>query len=247
MDHQTKVALKQDQFVTTTTHGIEWANENRRSVIMGGAILLAVILVLVIAGVVYNSRSNAASVAFGNAMQAYQTPIAVPGQPVPPGVQTYPSTAERAKAANALFLQVADKYGMTPDGKNALYFAGLTEIESGQNQQAEDTLKKVASSWDSNLAALAKLSLVGLYRTTNRTQDAIDLLNQLANKPTTTVPAGLAKLQLADLYESQGKTADARNVYAKLKDSDPKGVAGGIAAEKLNPTAPARPPAAPAE
>lgn len=236
MDHQTKVALKQDQFVTTTSHGLEWASENRRSVIVTAGIVFAVIVVLVIAGVIYNSRANAASVAFGNAMQEYQTPIAVPGQPVPPGVKTYQSAAERAKAANALFLQVADKYGMTPDGKNALYFAGLTEIEAGQTQQAEDTLKKVAHSWDGNLAALAKLSLADLYRTTGRYQDAIDLLNQLADKPTTTVPAGLAKLQLADLYESQGKTAEARNVYAKLKDSDPKGVAGGIAAEKLNPT-----------
>lgn len=236
MDHQTKVALKQDQFVTTTSHGFEWASQNRRSVIVTAAIVFAVIVVLVIAGVIYSSRSNAASVAFGNAMQAYQTPIAVPGQPVPAGVQTYPTAAARAKAANALFLQTADKYGMTPDGKNALYFAGLTYIEAGENQQAEQTLKKVASSWDSNLAALAKLSLVGLYRTTGRYQDAIDLLNQLANKPTNTVPAGLAKLQLADLYESEGKTAEARNVYAKLKDSDPKGIAGAVAAEKLNPT-----------
>lgn len=238
MDHQTKVALKQDQFVTTTSHGLEWATENRRSVIVTSAIVFALILVLVIAGVIYSSRSTAASVAFGDAMQTYQAPIDVPGQPLPPGTKTYHTAADRAKAANALFLQVADKYGMTPAGKNAFYFAGLTEIEAGQNQQAEDTLKKVAHSWDSNLAALAKLSLADLYRTTGRSQDAIDLLNQLADKPTTTVPAGLAKLQLADLYEAQGKTAEARNVYAKLKDSDPKGVAGGIAAEKLNPTAP---------
>lgn len=235
MNHQTKVALKQDQFVTSTSHGFEWAKENRRSVIVTVGIVLAVIVVAVIGGVIYASRSHAASVGFGNAMQAYQTSIAVPGQPATPGVETYPSIADRAKAANALFLQVANKYGMTPDGKNALYFAGLTYLEAGQNQQAEATLKRVASSWDSNLAALAKLSLVGLYRSTGRFQDAIDLLNRLANKPTTTVPAGLAKLQLADLYESQGKTADARNVYAKLKDSDPKGVAGAIAAEKLNP------------
>lgn len=237
MDHQTKVALKQDHFVNTTSHGLEWASENRRSVIVAGAIALAVIVVLVIGGVIYSSRSEAASVAFGSAMQVYQTPIAVPGQPVPPGTQTYASAAERAKAANAQFLQVADKYGMTANGKNALYFAGLTYIEAGQNQQAEATLKKVASSWDSNLAALAKLSLADLYRTMGRSQEAVDLLNQLASKPTTTVPEGLAKLQLADLYESQGKTAEARNVYAKLKDSDPKGVAGGIASEKLNPTA----------
>ena len=99
-------------------------------------------LVAIVSVLVYNSRSEAASVAFGAAMQAYQTPLAQAGQAVPPGVNTYPSIVERAKAANALFLGVADKYGMTPDGRNALYFAGLTYVEAGQNQQAEDTLKK---------------------------------------------------------------------------------------------------------
>jgi len=68
-------------------------------------------------------------------MQAYQTPLAQPGEAVPPGVTTYPSIAERAKAANALFQAVANKYGMTPDGRNALYFAGLTYIEAGENSR----------------------------------------------------------------------------------------------------------------
>jgi tetratricopeptide (TPR) repeat protein len=235
VDHQTKVALKQDQFVTTTTHGLEWASENRKSVIVTTAILLAVILVVVLSIVVYNNRSEAASVAFGSAMQAYQTPLAQPGQPAPAGVATYASSVERAKAANAMFLAVANKYGMTPDGKVARYFAGLTYIEANQNQSAEDTLKQVASGWNSDLAGLAKLSLAQLYRNTGRDAQAIDLLNQLTAKPTTTVPAGLAQLQLADLYTSEGKTADAKKIYATLKDKDPKGPAGVIAAEKLNP------------
>ncbi len=235
MDHQTKVALKQDQFVTTTSHGLEWASENRKSVIVTVSLLLAVILVVVLGVVVYNNRSEAASVAFGNAMAAYQTPLAQPGQAVPPGVKTYASAAERAKAANALFLDVAHKYGMEPDGKNALYFAGLTYIEAGQTQSAEDTLKKVASGWNSDLSGLAKDSLAELYRTTGRDAQAIDLYNQLIAKPTTTVPAGLAQLQLADLYTAEGKTAEARKIYASLKDKDAKGPAGTIAAQKLNP------------
>ncbi len=149
---------------------------------ISAAILLAMILLVVVAAVFYNSRSQAATVAFGNAMQAYQTPLAVPGQPVPPGVKTYGSAAERAKAANLLFLEVADKYGMTPDGKNARYFAGLTEIEAGQISQAEDTLKKIAAGWNSDLGGLAKLSLADLYRTNGRYPEAIDLLNQLGRK-----------------------------------------------------------------
>src|ERR1039458_9717755 len=108
VDQQTRAALKKDKFVTTTTHGLEWASENRQSVIVNGGILLAAILIAVVSVVVYNSRAEAASVAFGAAMQAYQTPLAQPGPAVPPGVKTYSSIAERARAAGALFQAGAD-------------------------------------------------------------------------------------------------------------------------------------------
>jgi predicted negative regulator of RcsB-dependent stress response len=235
VDQQTKAALKQDKFVSTTTQSLEWAGEHRQSVIVNGAIALGVIVVLVLAGVIYNSRSEAASAAFGAAMQEYQTPLAQAGEQVPPGVKTYGSIAQRAKAANALFQAVADQYGMTPSGQNASYFAGLTEIESGQTQQAEDTLKKVASGWDSNLAGLAKFALAQLYRDGGKNDQAIELYQGLMKKPTTTVPAGLAQLQLADVYQAEGKTDLAKQQLAELKDKDSKGAAGAIAAQKLNP------------
>ena len=237
MDQQTKQALKHDQFVDTTKHGLEWATENRRSVIITSSILLAVVLVAVCSAILYNSRANQASVAFGAAMQAYQTPLAAPGQAVPPGIKTYATINDRAKAANDLFMGVADKYSMTPDGKVARYFGGLTYMEEGQNAPAESTLKQVAGGWNSDLAALAKLSLAQLYRQTGRDPQAIDLYNELTAKPTNTVPPGLAQLQLAELYESQNKPEMAKKVYAQLKDKDAKGPAGLLAAQKLNPAA----------
>jgi tetratricopeptide (TPR) repeat protein len=240
VDQQTRQALKHDQFVDTTRHGLEWATDNRRSVILTSAILLGAIIVAVLGAVLYNSRASQASVAFGAAMQAYQTPLAAPGQAVPPGVKTYPSVAERAKAANELFMGVADKYSMTPDGRVSRYFGGLTYMEEGQNAPAESTLKQVASGWNGDLAALAKLSLAQLYRQTGRDPQAIDLYNELAAKPTNTVPPGLAQLQLAELYEGQNKPEMAKKIYAQLKDKDAKGPAGMLAAQKLNP-APAGP------
>lgn len=242
MDQQTKAELKQnDRFVTTTEHGIEWASENRKSVIVTTGLLLLVIVVIVLAAVFYNKRSDAASVAFGAAMQAYQTPLAAPGQQVPAGVKTFGSVAERAKAANSLFMACANQYSMVPDGKVCHYFGGLTYMEQGQNGAAEDALKQIASGWNSDLGSLAKLSLAQLYRQTGKDGQAVEIYNQLAAKPSTTVPYGLARLQLAELYTSEGKPDEAKKIYAQLKDKDAKGAAGLIAAQKLNPTAAAGP------
>ena len=242
MDQQTKAMLKQDSYVTATSHGLEWAGQNRRSVMVSAAILLAVIVVAVLGIVIYNNRSEKASQAFGAAMQTYQTPLATPGQAVPPGVKTFPSATERAKAASEQFLQVAKQFGGTPDGKNARYFAGLTQIEAGQNATAEATLKEVAGGWNRDLGNLSKLALAQMYRQTGRDSQAIELYNQIAAKPSTAVPMGVAKLQLADLYQNENKPDEARKIYAELKDKDAKGAAGVIAAQKLNPSAaPAQP------
>jgi tetratricopeptide (TPR) repeat protein len=237
VDQQTKAALKQDTFIDATGTSLHWASENRRSVIVTSVILLVVILIAVGSVTIYNRRSETAATDFGAAMQAYQTPLAAPGQQVPPGTKTFSSATERAKAANSLFSQVANQYGMTPSGKLARYFAGLTYIEEGQNQSAEDTLKKVAGGWNGDLAALAKLSLAQLYHQTGRDALAVDTYNQLIAKPTSTVPAGTAQLELAELYEAQNKPAEARKIYAQLSDKDAKGAAGAIAKQKLNPGA----------
>ena len=235
MDQQTRQALKHDQFVDTTQHGLEWASQNRSRLILAGSILAALIVVIAIAAFVYKSRSDKADIAFGEAMQTYQTPLAAPGQQIPPGVKTFASAADRAKTANQLFVKTADTYGMTSSGRLSRYFAGLTAIEAGQNATAESTLKQVASSWNSDLASLAKLALAQLYRQTGRDPQAIDVYNDLTAHPSTSVPAGTAQLQLADLYEAENKPELAKKVYATLKDKDAKGPAGMIAAQKLNP------------
>ncbi len=154
MDQQTKAALKHDQFVDVTTHGLSWASENRRSVIVTSAILLAVIVAVVVGFVVYNSRAEKASVAFGGGMAIYQTPIAFPGEPVPAEIKTFRSAADRARSANSIFMSAANQYNMTPAGRNARYFGGLTYMEAGENASAEATLKQVIGFWNPDLSSL---------------------------------------------------------------------------------------------
>lgn len=244
MDNRTKRQLKkQDQFISFTEHGVEWAKENRQQAITIGVVVVALILLIVGGYSFYQHRSNAASNAFGAAMQTYQEPLASQAPELQPGVKTFSDAKARASAANAQFLAVADKYGMTEPGKMALYMAGVTYIEQGNSTAAEDALKKVADSWSGDTAALGKSALAGLYEQTGRNADAEKLLDDLGKGSAATVPPFYAQVRLGDLYQSEGRISDAKRVWAQVKDKDkdPKGNPGPaaeVASERLNPQTP---------
>ncbi len=232
MDTQTRHALKHNALADSAQSGLEWLQENRNSVLLFTAVLVAV-LVVGIGGIIsYSNRVEAAQQAFGSAMQTYLTPVADASTPAPKGVQTYPSIAARAQAAQAQFAQVANQYGWLDSGKNAAYFLGLTEIQLGQAAQAQADLQKVASSSDHSLAALAQMALASLDGQSGRMADAISIYQNLAAHPTVTVPAGEAKLALAAL-EEKSNPQQAKQIYAELKDKDKDTAAGQIAAQKL--------------
>jgi tetratricopeptide (TPR) repeat protein len=233
VDTQTRQALKkQDPLVHATAASAEWLQVNREKAIRWG-IITVVVLALIAAGVVaYMQRSAAAEAAFGSALNTYSTPIANPAQPQQPGTKTFASAVERAKASNPLFLNVAGHYEFTSAGHDALYFAGLSYADLGDNAQAETYLNKAMKSGGANLSSLAKLALANLYAQTGRNADAIKLLQELVNKPTDAVPAGTAQLTLASVYQSTDP-AKAHQIYAVLKDKDKTTAAGEIAAQKL--------------
>ena len=231
MDTQTRHALKKDSFAQATATSVSWLSGHRSGVVRWAITAVLVVVVGVAALIFWSIRSSAANTALGAAMDTYSGPLAQPGAPAEKGV--YASAAERSKAANQQFLEVAKQYGWLPEGIKAHYFAGITDAELGQNGSAESELKIAADAWDRNVANLAKLALAGLYHQTGRDGLAIDLYNELAAKPSETVSAGVAKLDLADLYASTGKQDQARKLWAEVKDSDKEGAAGSIAAQKL--------------
>lgn len=237
MDTQTRHALKQDKFVQATTSGLSWIEMNRSQVIRA-SIAAAVVLALLIGGAAfYEHRSNQASLALGAALEIYNSPLRQPGEPED---GTYKTVAERAKAANQQFVDVANRYNSMEQGKVARYFAALTDIDLGKTADAEASLNDVAGSYHKDLSALAKVALANLYVQTGKTPQAIDLYKQLIAKPTDTVPASAAQLQLAAIYEKTDPQ-QAKQIYAVLKDKDKTTAAGQIAAQKLNPGAPPQP------
>jgi len=230
-----------DPLQLATGKSIVWAQNNRRSVLLVASLAVGLLAVILIGYGLYQRATNAAQAAFGDAMQTYQTPLVRADQAMPPGMKTFNTARERAAQANAQFLDVANRHGLTEPGKLALYFAGVNYEEAGQNGPAEETLKKTASSWNGDIAALGKMALAELYQQTGRSGQAVALYQELGKGHASTVPPGLAQLQLAALYNAEGKTEEARHIYAELKDhdKDAKGkasVAAQVATEKLNPT-----------
>lgn len=234
MDAQTRSTIKkEDVFIHSTQVGLDWIAENRTKALRI-SIAVLVVAALVIAGVViYQQRSQAAANAFGAAVSVYSTPIADPAQPAPPGMKTFPTAADRAKAANPLFAEVAKRYGSTTAGKNALYFSALTAAEMGNTASAEADFRKVGELHDANLASLAHLALANLLTQHGQTSEAIKLYQNLISHPSATVPAATGQLQLAQLYEANNKPAEANKIYAQLKAKDQTTAAGQIAAQKL--------------
>ena len=233
MRSATRHQLKQNSFAETTAETISWAVEHQSKLIIA-TIVVAVVAALALGGWAFvNYRNQQASQELSAALQKYQAPIRAAGQPASPEMLSYASAAERAKAANADFTRIADKYSFTRNGHLARYFAGITLLDMGDSAGAEKTLQRVAGSSDKEVGSLAKLALASLYQDAGKTQQAIELYKALIDKPTTSVGKTTAQFELANLYETNHQPLEARKLYEQMQKDNPTGQIGQMAAQKL--------------
>jgi predicted negative regulator of RcsB-dependent stress response len=228
----TRHQLKEDKFVTATNEAVHWTSEHRNLIVVA-LVALIVVLAGVIGGTLYRANQDEkASVAFGGAMRTYNAPLRPADAPVQPDVKTFTSAAERAKAANKEFSQVADSYPRTRNGKFAGYMAGTTAIDFGDSKTAEDRLTKAESSGDQEISNLAKFALASFYRSSGKESDALRLYKEVIDANSVAVPKATAQLELAAMYEPK-QPDQAIKIYEDIQkeanaSAPPKGQ--GIAA-----------------
>ena len=249
MRSSTRHQLKQNAFAETTVETISWAKENEKQLTVA-AVVLAVIVALAIGAYAYiNYRNQQASQELSGALQKYNAPIRPAGQPASPLELSYTAGTERAKAANADFTRIADKYSFTRNGRIARYFEGITLHDMGDNSGAEKHLQRVAGSWDKETSSLAKLALASIYQDAGKMQQAIDLYKALIEKPTITVGKTTAQFELAGLYEANHQPLEAIKIYEQMQKDYPTSPLGQLASQKLQtlrpPQAPQQQPAMP--
>ena len=233
MRSYTRHQLKQDSFRTSTTETISWAVENR-SKVTAAIVAVVMLFAVVIGGWAYiNYRDQQASSELAGAMQKYDAPIRPAGTPATPDMLSYGSSQERAKAANAEFTHIADKYTFTQSSRVARYFEGITLHDMGDNAGAEKALKDVADSRYKEIASLAKLALASIYHDTNRDPQAIEIYKQLAEHPTVSVGKSAAQFLLASLYEEDHQPDQARALYQQMAKENPSSPAAQLAGQRL--------------
>jgi TolA-binding protein len=234
---ETRHQLKQDAFSRVTIEAAEktahWTVEHRSTLIIS-TIVVAVALAAVLGGWYYlSTQDEKASLELTEAVRTLDTPLRQAGTPAQPDFPTYTSVKERTEAARKQFQAIVDKYPHTHTADMAHYFLGVTAADLSDNATAERNFKDVASSWNRDVAAVAKFALASLYGQTNRTKEAVALDQELINKPTTSVSKVTAQLQLADLYQNSNQPLDAKRIYEQIKKDNPANEAGQLATQKL--------------
>jgi len=227
----TRRQLKQDKFVETTQEAVHWASGHQRPVVWGVALILIAVAAYFGITTWLDHQNEAANAGLGVAMRTLSEPLLPSDAPAGQGTG-YATAADRAKAAEKQFQDVAQKYSYTKAGRVARYMAGSAAAQAGDTSTAEQQLKAAADSSDKSVAALAKLALASLYRSMNRPGDATRIYKDLQDHPTDTVSKAQAQLEMADMYEKTDPT-QATNISQQIQKEDPASAAAQIASSRL--------------
>ena len=212
MDRAHRKELKHDKFVEQVGHTVEYAAEHKSQVLRWGGLALAALLVA--AGVYWYMQGQAAQrqEQLTAAMRNVEAQIGPPND----FLVTFPTQADKEKAVEKSFSDLANRYPGKKEGTIARYFLGLHYADKGNLAEAEKHLKAADEGGDENYSSQAKLSLAQVYDAQNRPAEAEKLLRSLMGDPTVFVSKEQATIALARL-KARNNPAEARKMLEPLR------------------------------
>jgi tetratricopeptide (TPR) repeat protein len=230
--HISRQELKTDQVQEALSHGAEAVLSHKKGLI------LAIVAVAVVAGAIFGWRfysqrqSVKAEAQFNNALVIYEAPVVGPGQPPQPNELTYSDATKKFQDALPQFQQVVKQYPSTRPGQLAKYYFALCQVHLGQNVQAISNLTEIENGSDRDFAAMARFELAQIYDQTGKTDQAVQLYNELLGNPSVLVPKPIVLLALAAHYR-QSNPAQAVKLYNEIKTEYPDTSAADEADQQL--------------
>jgi predicted negative regulator of RcsB-dependent stress response len=214
VDRLTRKELKSDRFALEVQHSIQVVSDHRQQLTRWGTVV-GVVAILVIAVVVYRNHEHVVRQEALHAAQTLQNASIGPQQNELS--VSFPTPAERDKAVNKSFTELATRYSGTDEGLIAEFFLGTNAADQGKLSEAEKRLKEVA---DAGIpySALAKLSLAQVYAAEGKLADGEKLVQSLIDHPTPLVSKEAATISLAELIQSKDPQR-ARKLLEPLRSS----------------------------
>jgi lipoprotein NlpI len=214
VDRVHRKELKHDRFVEQVGHTVEYAAEHRQQLVRYA---LGVIAVIAIGAGIYFYRDHQHSVRQVELRQALRTQDAQVSPPDPNGIfVTFPTAAEKDKATENAWKELATRYSGTDEGQIAKFYLGTYYVDHGNNTEAEKYFKEAADGGDKAFASQAKFSLADLYAANGRRADAEKLLRELMNNPTVMVSKEQAQIELARVLATSNP-GEARKLLEPLR------------------------------
>jgi predicted negative regulator of RcsB-dependent stress response len=191
---------------------------------LGALLVLAILVGIYFA---WSNRSNAeAQTALGKAIETSQAMISDSGPLAGSTDKVFKTERERAEAAIAEFLAVAEKFGGSV-GEKARYFAAVSRIAIDREAAAGELeeLSKVSG----EVGSLSKFAHAQLMTDAGRFDEALATYQQLSEMADPTIAKETIDFEIAKIFEKQGRKQEAVDVLfdlvktaSEVKDLDGK-------------------------
>ena len=223
-------SLKRNLFVEEVGHQVGYLTEHRNTVILAGAIALA----LIVGAGSFWSYQQAKTVesrqALNKAVDLFHGSVSLENRP---GYITYATTLERIRRVSEAMEAVIADYSGSPQSTAAEYYLGLLDSEQDKAEEATKRFQTAINGSDAEYAALARMALGDMLHQSGKSDDARKHYDQLIAKPTRVVPKGRAQIALAHTYASSDP-AKAREILTEVQqEAGPAGILAATALQEL--------------
>ena len=213
MDKLTRKDLKHDKFAEEVIHSVDFIQHHKSQAVRYGTIGLAVIVLALGAYFYMRYQHSARQDALREAMLIFDANIA---PSAPEGLKAFPTQADKDKAMQTAFSNLANKYSGSMEGEIGRYMLGVNAVDKGKLDEASKLFDQVANSSQKDYGSLARLALAQIYVSRGKDQDAEKTLQYVVDHPTALVSKEQAQIEVAKVIAKRDPVA-ARKILEPLR------------------------------
>ena len=216
MDRLTRRELKQDELRTTFEDFEDFVKERYQQILTVAGIVLVVVAAAIGLKIYLDRQVSEANTELSEALTTFRTQVGTPAPgSLDAGAKMFPTAKEKYEKALSQFADITQRFPRTKAAAIARYHVGVCQAHLGDQAGAIKTLTEASRYSNKEIASLAQLAWAGELVKTGKLAEAVKIYQDLANRPTTTVPRVTALLALADAYRGT-QPLQARQVYKQL-------------------------------